>query len=163
MMNNPKIKSALIGGGVFGVIAALPYIEMLNMLCCALFVGGGVLAVYFYLKEQTAPLGSPYGDGALIGMMAGVIGGIVTTFVGAVLMALGLAPDWADTAAVLAELESLGVEIPGVAGEATTQEHVEEAILGMELVMNIVMFGIFATIGGLVGMAIFHKKDESAE
>ena len=163
MMNNPKIKSALIGGGAFGVIAALPYINMLNVLCCALYIGGGVLAAYFYLKEQTSPLASPYGDGALVGVMAGVIGGIVTTFVSAALVALGLAPDWSDPATVLSELESLGVEIPGVAGEAMTQEHVDEAILGMELVINVVMFAIFATIGGLVGVAIFHKKDESAE
>ncbi len=162
-MNNPKLKSALIGGGVFGVIAALPYIEMLNILCCALFIGGGVLAVYFYLKDQTAPLASPYGDGALIGVMAGVIGGIVTTFVGALLVALGLAPDWADTAAVLAELEQAGVELPDFLGDTGGTEQVGEAILGMELVLNVVTFGIFATIGGLVGMAIFHKKDESAD
>ena len=44
MMNNPKLKAALIGGGVFGVLAALPYIEMINVVCCALFIGGGVLA-----------------------------------------------------------------------------------------------------------------------
>ena len=25
--------------------------------------------------------------------------------------------------------------------------------------MNVILFGIFATIGGLVGVAIFHKKD----
>ena len=26
--------------------------------------------------------------------------------------------------------------------------------------MNVILFGIFATIGGLVGIAIFHKKDD---
>ena len=45
MMDNPKFKAALIGGGVFGVLAALPYIGMLNVVCCALYIGGGVLAV----------------------------------------------------------------------------------------------------------------------
>ena len=49
MMDNPKLRSALIGGGVFGVLAALPYIGFLNGICCALFIGGGVLAVYLYL------------------------------------------------------------------------------------------------------------------
>ena len=59
MMENPKFKSALIGGGAFGVAAALPYISMVNVACCALYIGGGVLAVYMYVKEQTAPLKGP--------------------------------------------------------------------------------------------------------
>ena len=159
MMDNPKFKSALIGGGVFGVVAALPYIGMLNSICCALYIGGGLLAVYFNLKEQTSFQKAPYGDGAVVGVLAGVIGGIVTTFVGAIVMALGLAPDLSDATASLAQLEQMGVEIPSFVRDMATGEDVGAAILGISLVMNVILFGIFATIGGLVGVAIFHKKD----
>ena len=79
MMDNPKFKAALIGGGVFGVLAALPYISMLN----ALYIGGGVLAVYFHMKDRPRPEKAPYGDGALVGLIAGAIGGVVTTVLGA--------------------------------------------------------------------------------
>ena len=44
MMDNPKFKAALMGGGLFGVAAGLPYIGMVNIACCALYIGGGVLA-----------------------------------------------------------------------------------------------------------------------
>ena len=83
MMDNPKFKSALLGGGVFGVVAALPYVEMVNSLCCALYIGGGVLAVYFYFKEQGPFPKAPYGDGAVVGLLAGALGGVVATVVGA--------------------------------------------------------------------------------
>ena len=158
MMDNPKFKSALMGGGVFGVVAALPYIGMLNTICCALYIGGGVLAVYFYSKEQMSIQKASYGDGAVVGVLAGVIGGIVTTFVGAIVLALGLAPDFSDPAAGFAQLDQMGIEIPSFLRDMATGE-VSVAILGMKLVMNVILFGIFATIGGLVGVAVFHKKD----
>lgn len=159
MMDNPKFKAALIGGGVFGVVAALPYIGMLNVVCCALYIGGGVLAVYLYLKEQTSLRKGPYGDGAVVGLLSGVIGGIVTTFVGAVFTNLGLVPDFSDPAEGLAQLDQLGIELPGFVRDMATGEDVGAAILGTQLVINVVTFGIFATVGGLVGVAIFHKKD----
>ena len=158
MMDNPKFKSALIGGGVLGVVAALPYIGMLNAICCALYIGGGVLAVHFYLKEQTSFQKAPYGDGAVVGVLAGVIGGIVTTFVGAIFMALGLAPDFSDPAESFAQFDELGIKIWSSMRHTVTGDS-SAAILGMQLAMNVILFGIFATIGGLVGVAIFHKKD----
>lgn len=159
MMDNPRFKAALMGGGVFGIVAALPYIGMLNAVCCALYVGGGVLATYFYLKEQTSFEKAPYGDGAVVGVLAGVIGGVVTTFVGAIVIALGLAPDFSDPAASFAQLDQMGIEIPSFVRDLATGEQVSFAILGTQLVMNVVLFGIFAAIGGLIGVAIFHKKD----
>ena len=159
MMDNPKFMSALIGGGVFGIVAALPYIDMLNAICCALYIGGGVLAVYFYSKEQTSFQKAPYGDGAVVGVLAGVIGGIVTTLVSAVVMAMGLVPDFADTTEGFAQLEQMGIEVPSFLRDMASGQGVSAAILGTRLVINVILFGIFATIGGLVGVAIFHKKD----
>lgn len=160
MMDNPKFKSALIGGGAFGVAAALPYISMVNVACCALYIGGGVLAVYMYVKEQTAPLKGPYGDGALVGLLAGAIGGVVTTIVNAVVLSLGLAPDMGDPAEGFAQMEQMGIEIPPILRDMAGADGVNAAMLGTQLVLNVILFGIFATIGGLVGIAIFHKKDD---
>ena len=158
MMDNPKFKSALIGGGAFGVAAALPYISMLNAACCALYIGGGVLAVYMYVKEQSAPLKSPYGDGALVGLMAGALGGVVATIVNAILVSLGLAPDFGDPAESFAQLEEMGVEVPAFLRSMSGADGVNAAMLGTQLVVNVILFGIFATIGGLVGIAIFGKN-----
>ena len=159
MMDNPKFKAALIGGGVFGVLAALPYINMLNMVCCALFIGGGVLAAYLYLKDQPPAEKRPYGDGALVGLIAGAIGGVVTTVVGALVLASGLGPDMGDPAAAFEQLEQAGIELPDIVRDMMGAGGVSAAMLGTQLVMNVILFGIFATLGGLVGVAIFHKKE----
>lgn len=158
MMDNPKFKAALIGGGAFGVLAALPYISMLNMLCCALYIGGGVLAVYLYAKDQPRPEKAPYGDGALVGLGAGAIGGVVTTIIGALVLASGLGPDMGDAGAAFEQLEQAGVDVPDIVRDMLGGDGVSAAMLGTQLAMNVILFGIFATLGGLVGVAIFHKK-----
>ena len=160
MMDNPKIRAALIGGGVFGALAALPYIGMLNMVCCALYIGGGVLAVYFHLKDQSRAEKAPYGDGAVVGLIAGAIGGRgPRPIVGALVLASGLGPDMAETAAAFEQLEQAGIELPDVVRDMLGGGGVSAAMLGTQLVMNVILFVIFATLGGLVGVAIFHKKE----
>ena len=159
MMDNPKFKAALIGGGVFGVLSALPYINMLNVVCCALYIGGGVLAAYLYLKDQQPSETTPYGDGALVGLIAGALGGVVTTIVGALVLASGLGPDMGDPGAALDQLDQAGIELPDIVRDMLGAGGVSAAMLGTQLVMNVILYGIFATLGGLVGVAIFHKKE----
>ena len=159
MMDNPKFKAALVGGGVFGVLAALPYINMLNLVCCALYIGGGVLAAYLYLKDQPPGEKRPYGDGALVGLIAGAIGAVVTTIVGALVLAAGLGPDMGDPGAALEQLDQAGIELPDIVRDMMGAGGMSAAMLGTQLVMNVILFGIFATLGGLVGVAIFHKKE----
>ena len=159
MMDNPKFKAALIGGGVFGVLSALPYINMLNVVCCALYIGGGVLAAYLYLKDQQPSEKTPYGDGALVGLIAGALGGVVTTIVGALVLASGLGPDMGDPGAALDQLDQAGIELPDIVRDMLGAGGVSAAMLGTQLVMNVILYGIFATLGGLVGVAIFHKKE----
>ena len=158
MMDNPKFKAALMGGGLFGLIAALPYIGMLNAVCCALYIGGGVLAVYLYLKGQASFEQATYGDGAIVGILAGAIGGVVVTVVGALVLSLGLGPDAGDPAEAFAQLEQMGIELPQVLRDLVGADGVSASMLGTQLVVNVVTFAIFATIGGLVGVAIFRKK-----
>ncbi|MCY3811703.1 MAG: hypothetical protein OXH15_07915 [Gammaproteobacteria bacterium] len=158
-MDNPKFKAALIGGGVFGVLAALPYINMLNVVCCALYIGGGVLAAYLYLKDQPPSEKRPYGDGALVGLIAGAIGGVVATVVNALVLASGLGPDPAEAGAALEQLEQAGIELPDMVRDMMGAGGLSAAMLGTQLVMNVILYGIFATLGGLVGVAIFHKKE----
>ena len=46
------LKSTVIGGAVFGAIAAVPLVgSMLNCLCCSLITGGGFFAAYLYSRE----------------------------------------------------------------------------------------------------------------
>ena len=155
-MNNSKLRPALIGGGVFGVLAALPYVEYVNAVCCALYLGGGVLAVYLYLKDAPKPERAPYGDGAVVGVLAGLLGAVATTLTTIVITALGLGQDGAEA---LAQLEQAGIELPAFVANMMGASGLSVEMVVGSLVTSVILYGIFATLGGLLGVAIFHKKD----
>lgn len=150
---NTRVKSALIGGAVFGIASLLPYIGLVNAFCCALYIAGGVLASYLYLKEQPPGDKAPYGEGAVVGLLAGVFGGIVVAVLTPILTALGYMPG----AEVMEMLKGFGVPMPemDVAAEVTAMALVFGAV------QAIILYMIFGTIGGLVGTAIFHKKGDA--
>ena len=66
---------ALLGGLVVGVLSALPLIYVGNLCCCLWIVSGGVVAAYVLQQNQAAPIAA--GDGALVGLLAGVAGAFV--------------------------------------------------------------------------------------
>ena len=158
-MNNPKMKPALIGGAVFGVLATLPYIQYVNAVCCALYIGGGVLAVYLYLKEAPRAEKTPYGDGAVVGALAGLFGAVATTLATIVLRLLGVGEE--DAAQALAALEQSGVELPQFVLDMMGTSGLSVGMVFSTFVMAIILYGIFATIGGLLGAAIFHRKEQN--
>ena len=77
----PKLRASLIGGIVLGVVAALLYSDEDQVF---LTVGGffsGVLAAYIYLFLRPPTAKSLYGNGALVGLLAGLFGGVTMTLV----------------------------------------------------------------------------------
>ncbi len=76
---NDKMKPAIIGGVVLGVLSAIPFVNMVNMCCCAWAIVGGVLAANMYIKNSTSPVST--GDGALVAAIAGVVGARVVAVV----------------------------------------------------------------------------------
>jgi hypothetical protein len=71
---------AFIGGLVMGVLSALPLVSAGNLCCCLWVVGGGALAAYLLQQNESGAI-TP-GDGALVGLLAGLIGAVVQTLVG---------------------------------------------------------------------------------
>ena len=78
---NNKVKPALIGGASLGVASGIPFLNVLNCACCALVVGGGFLAAWLYLKDQPPSPEPPWGDGAIVGLLAGLFGAAVAVVV----------------------------------------------------------------------------------
>lgn len=73
-MNPSKTQPALLGGVAIGVLSALPVINVANC-CCAWILFGGALAAYLMQQNHPDPIG--VGDGAVVGLMAGVVGAFV--------------------------------------------------------------------------------------
>ena len=75
-MSGSKTQPALIGGLVMGVLSALPIVAAGNLCCCLWIISGGVVAAYLLQQNQSAPV-TP-GDGALVGLLAGMAGDRLT-------------------------------------------------------------------------------------
>ncbi len=159
--SNSKLRPALIGGAALGAASAIPPINFLNCACCALVIGGGLLAMYLYMKDSPPAPQPPYGDGAILGLMAGAIGAVVATIVTIpvqLIMASFMNP------------EGQAQQIREAFDQADLPPAVEQFVINMAsptlnatklligLAMNLVIFGIFAMIGGIIGAAVFHKK-----
>ena len=78
-MNN-KLKPALIGGVVLGLLSVIPFVNWANICCCLWAILGGLLASYLYVKNSPTPASA--GDGAILGALAGVVGAAITVVIG---------------------------------------------------------------------------------
>src|SRR5437016_305006 len=74
-MRGNLTQPALIGGVVMGVLSALPIVSVGNACCCLWVVSGGIVAAYVLQQNQPAP--TTPGDGALVGLLAGLFGAAV--------------------------------------------------------------------------------------
>lgn len=112
---------------------------------CLLPIGAGVLAVYLYAKNSSAPL-TP-ADGAKLGAIAGVAGGLLNLIIGT---PLSYFVNAAVMEAQFAQLRDQGVTLP-----ASLTGFALFLVMG---IVGAVVFVILAAIGGLIGAAIFGKN-----
>ena len=133
-------------GAVMILIALIGSVVPFAGCCnCLLPIAAGILAVYLYTKNS--PVAIDPKDGAMLGAIAGVAGGLLNLIIGT---PLSYFVNSAVMSAQFAQLRDQGVSLP-------------ESLTGFALffVMGIVgaiFFTILATIGGLIGAAIFGKK-----
>jgi hypothetical protein len=139
-MNN-KLKPALLGGLIVGVLSGvLSLIPFVNYCCCIWSIGGGALAAYLYIKSSPIPVGM--GDGAMVGALAGVVGGILYLIINLPITLL------IGVAAVGDQLTRAGVNVP-----------VSPFILVIiGSIITAVILVVLATLGGVIGTAIFEKR-----
>jgi hypothetical protein len=150
-MNSRFAQPAIVGGLVVGVLSALPIVSAGNLCCCLWVVCGGVAAAYLLQQSQAAPI-TP-GDGALVGLLAGVVGAFVSLLLSIPITIL-IAPleraffEWLPQATGNMPPELRGY-MTGAVG----------ASIGLVLQFLFMLFAgpVFSTIGGLLGAAIFRK------
>lgn len=156
---NDKLKPALIGGVALGIASALPYLNYVNMICCALYIAGGVLACRLYLKDLSTPPASPYGDGAVVGLLAGIFGGVAAAIANVLMRFTGYGEE--EAAQTLAQMEQAGVELPAFVMDLMGANGISANVIFVTLISSVVLYAIFGTLGGLLGIAIFHKKEDA--
>jgi hypothetical protein len=143
---------AVIGGLVGGVLSALPLIAGGNLCCCLWIVSGGAVAAYVLQQNQSLPIAP--GDGALVGLLAGVIGAFVY-------LVLSIPINLLMTPMERVLFERLSETMSNMPPEF--REYARSSMsAGVRLVLGFVLMlvlgAIFSTIGGWLGALIFRKK-----
>jgi hypothetical protein len=152
-MASPKTQPALIGGVMIGVLSALPVINLANC-CCAWVLFGGVMAAY--LMQQNHPEPIQVGDGAIVGLFAGVVGAFVWLFV-SIPLNIVMAPFQRGMARRMMENASnLPPELRGIFETASTGAAVGVATVFFFFVM-LVVSTLFGMLGGIIGALMFRK------
>jgi hypothetical protein len=134
-----------------GVLSALPLVSAGNCCCCLWIVSGGALAAY--LRQQNLPLMITAGEGAIVGLFAGLIGGIAATIISSpVEMAMGPFQQQ-----IMERILSSNPDVPPEMRDMIQRSAATGANVAIKLVFNLVTGVVFGTLGGLLGAAIFKK------
>ena len=152
------MQPALFGGLVMGVLSALPIISAGNLCCCLWVVSGGVVAAYLFQQNHAAPI-TP-SDGALVGLLAGLVGAVII-FVLSIPIDLLVSPmeqamveRMLDRGALPPEARDM-LERYGRGGLGAGFFIVRKIA---SLVMWSFVGGLFSALGGLLGALIFKKE-----
>jgi hypothetical protein len=154
-MNSAMMQPALIGGLVMGVLSALPIISAGNICCCLWVVSGGIVAAYVFQQNQPAPM--TVGDGALVGLLAGIVGAFVSLVL-SIPITLIVAPMQRQ---LLDRLIEAGDMPPEFRSYATAYVGGVVGIV-ISFVTTLMAGLVFSTLGGTIGAAIFRRPDTSA-
>lgn len=151
-MNN-KVKPAVIGGVVLGLLSAIPFVNWVNFCCCLWAILGGLLASYLYVKNSPVPANA--GDGAIVGAIAGAIGAVIALVVGIPLAIVSGGAMREMMIQLMANIDPRQAEL-----FRTQMEAQGEGIAGIivQSLIGAVLLLVFAVLGGLVGIPLFEKR-----
>ena len=155
MPTPPKLQPALLGGLFIGVLSALP---LLNLCCCLWVIGGGMIAVY--LMQQNHPYAVTAADGALVGLLAGMVGGIIGVL-------LSIPINMAMGPMIQPIIQGWVLNNPEIPSDSKAMienmmaRNTGPSVIGTIFSMGFAMAAgaIFGMLGGLLGVAVFKKKD----
>lgn len=151
-MNN-KVKAAVIGGVVLGLLSAIPFVNFVNLCCCLWAILGGVLASYLYIKNSATPANA--GDGAMLGAMAGGIGAVVYLIVG---IPLAIVAGEAMRAMLISLMENVDPSQADLIRRQMAASGTDISAVIFQSLISAVLLFVFAVVGGLIGVPIFEKR-----
>ena len=157
-MGPARLQPALLGGVTIGVLSALPVINLANC-CCAWILFGGALSAY--LMQQNYPQPIQIGDGAIVGLLAGVTGAFVWLIV-SVPISVAMAPFESEIAnRVMRDASEMAPELRGLLENVSGRP-----VIGLGLIIGFFVMlcvsSVFAMLGGLFGALMFRKGEPPA-
>jgi hypothetical protein len=150
---NDKLKPALIGGVILGILSAIPAVDYC---CCIWAIIGGIIAANIYIKNSPTPVQPA--DGAVLGAIAGGIGAVLV-------IVLGIPLQLIVGSALMSMMQGI-VQSANPEQAAQMREMMAAGVtFGSALIHALiwaVLVVIFAAVGGLLGVSLFEKRKGGA-
>ena len=153
-MGSSKLQPALLGGVFIGVLSALPVVGIANC-CCLWVIGGGALAAY--LVQQNQPTAITVADGAVVGLLAGLIGGVIWSLLSIPLAMAARQFTGPFLERVLRSNSDMPPEMQDFLESWSSGGAVSVLFRVISMFITIVVSTVFAMLGGILGAAIFKK------
>ena len=149
-----KTQAALLGGLAIGVLSALPVINLANCCCAWILFGGGLAA---YLMQQNHPEPIQIGDGAIVGLLAGVVGAFVWV-IASIPIGMAMAPFQSRMAQeALRNATDIAPELRGMLEQFSGAPTIGLGLIFGFFVM-LVVSTLFGMLGGLFWTLMFRKS-----
>ncbi len=134
-----------------GALSSLPLINIGNACCCLWVIGGGVVAAYLLQDQEPGPITA--GDGAMVGLFAGLIGAVIALIISIPIRVL-MAPIQRQFIDRLLQNGQLPPQVEQYISNSAF------SVIGLVISFFFMVFAgaVFSTLGGLLGAAIFRKK-----
>ena len=145
------LRPALVGGIAAGVLTSVPF---LGCFCCLWIVGGAMLAASLYAKDS--PVSLTAGDGAIVGIFAGIIAAVTTSVLSLPLQAMNR-----EFARKIMEQVSQWFQNVPPEWDTWLQRSARgttPAVFLFGLVVTAAVFSVFGALGGVIGTSLFGKK-----
>jgi hypothetical protein len=153
------VQPALAGGTFLGLLSSLPLLNLGNCLCCMWVLGGGGVATYL-LSKQLPGRRLTYGDGAFAGVLSGLFGAIIATVISIpmkIISARFLPSQQEQIDQMLRNMPEMEGWMRDMLMRLTSGE-VSVATVLFTFFSNLMMYALFAMIGGILMVAILQKR-----
>jgi hypothetical protein len=147
-------RPVLISGLIAGLLSSIPVVNFLNVICCLWILVGGVIAVY--MLSSSAGRKIEYGEGALIGLLSGLVAAVIYTVFKSILNIIGFNPE----ILMMQRLAHRFTQFEQFKNFAV-MPHFGAAFVLLTLLTSLLFYGAFGALGGVIGTALYGKKKEA--
>jgi hypothetical protein len=154
---------ALIGGLIAGLLSVMPIVQFANCCFCAWALLGGVVAAKMVIDRTSRPVRS--GEGAQVGLMAGLIAAGTYVVVGIPVTLSGINEgimrrfiENMASQSTDSQFQEMMKQILDANANQTLGQKLIAAVIG--LIIGGLILGGFTVLGGLLGVALFEKRKD---
>lgn len=164
MKHSPnRLRPVFVAAFVMIAVSTLPIVSLINFICCAGVVLGGIAGVAVYRKELIGTDIIMTGkDGGIIGLLSGFLAAVVVSGITLITMLYSNVNIFSEMMPALAKFGSpLPPEFKEVidkfSGEYMKYGYSPTYVIILSL-MNLVLYPLFGALGGLLAVSINKKK-----